>query len=271
MAVFAEQWESIRKPAATGWPHPVVADYDEAVRTFSWERARAELEGLPGGRGLNIAHEAVDRHAAGPRSHRRAIRWLGRDGRRMTISYAELRRDTNRFANVLRRLGVGPGDTVALLMGRVPELYVAALGTLKAGAVLTPLFSAFGPEPIQVRMELSGARVLVTSEPLYDQKVVALRHVLPALEHVLVVTDGGPRPPATIDLHGALGAAGTDFEIAPTDPEQPALLHFTSGTTGAPKGAIHVHEAVVAHRATGQMALDLHTTDVFWCTADPGG
>jgi acetyl-CoA synthetase len=104
-----------------------------------WESARRALDGLPGGRGLNIAHEAVDRHAMGPRASNVAIRWLGRTGERQDVTYDELRRLTNRFANVLRRLGVRKGDVVATLIGRVPPLYTAALGTLKNGSVYTPL------------------------------------------------------------------------------------------------------------------------------------
>ena len=270
MRVLGERSEVIRKGRPTRWPPPVVADYDATVAAFTWDDARRALDGLPGGRGLNIAHEAVDRHAAGPRSLHHAVRWLSRDGRRVTITYAELRRETDRFASALRRLGVQTGDTVALLLGRIPELHVAVLGTLKAGGVVAPLFSAFGPEPIHLRLDLAAARVLVTTAELYDAKVAPLRPLLPALEHVLVVTGDRRRSPATIDLHRALDAADDTFEIAPTDPEQLALLHFTSGTTGTPKGALHVHDAVVAHQATARMALDLHPTDVFWCTADPG-
>jgi len=269
MVALTDRWATITKRPSPRLP-PVVGDYDEAVRAFSWQTARRQLDGLPGGRGLNIAHEAVDRHAAGPRSDHDAIRWLARDGRRVTITYGELRRDSNRFAGVLRGLGVGRGDVVALLMARTPELYVAALGTWKAGAVLSPLFSAFGPEPLRMRLELASARVLVTTVALYEHKVADLRAALPALEHVLVVTDGGPVPGGIVGLQGALQDAATDFEIPPTDPDQPALLHFTSGTTGTPKGAVHVHEAVVAHHATARMALDLRPSDVFWCTADPG-
>ena len=102
---------------------------------------------MPGGRGLNIAHEAVDRHAQGPRATRVALRFVGRRGAR-ELSYAALREQTNRFANTLACLGVGPGERVFSLLGRVPELYVSALGTLKNRSVFCPLFSAFGPEPL---------------------------------------------------------------------------------------------------------------------------
>ncbi|MBI2156027.1 MAG: acetate--CoA ligase [Candidatus Rokubacteria bacterium] len=265
-------WAAIVKSPADRAVVPNLDDYARVRAAFSWPAARAELGGLPGGRGLNIAYEAVDRHAAGPRRDQVALRWLGKDGEVRDLTYGRLRTLTNRFANVLRSLGVGRGDRVYTLAGRMPELYVAALGTLKNRSVFCPLFSAFGPEPIRARMTIGQARVLVTTEALYRRKVADLRAALPDLEHVLLVGDRR-RPtgvPGTRDYHGLTAAAADAFEIGPTDPEDPALLHFTSGTTGTPKGAVHVHDAVVAHHITGRYALDLRPGDVFWCTADPG-
>ncbi len=238
---------------------------------FTWEIARSWLDGLPDG-GLNIAYEAVDRHALGPRAEQVAIRWLGKHGERENLTYAELARRTNRFAGVLESLGLRTGDAVFSLSGRVPELYVAALGTLKAGCVFCPLFSAFGPEPVRQRLEIGQGRVLVTTRAAYERKIAGLRASLPHLEHVLLTDapSGGPLPDGTLSLAELMAHASDDHEIAHTDPETPALLHFTSGTTGTPKGAVHVHEAVVMHYATGLFALDLHAGDVFWCTADPG-
>jgi len=254
------------------WPVPPnLLDYGRACAEFSWEAARAALDGLPGGRGLNIAHEAVDRHAAGPLRDRVALRFLSRDDARREVTYQRLSEETSRFAGALRALGVGKGDRVFALLGRVPELYVAALGTLKNGSVFCPLFSAFGPEPIRARLELGGGKVLVTSEGLYRKKVAGVRAALPALQHVLLAgTESPAEIPGAHALVPLLARASPRFEIPPTDPEDLALLHFTSGTTGKPKGAMHVHQAVVAHHATGRLALDLHDGDVFWCTADPG-
>ena len=251
---------------------PNLDDYDRMRATFTWAAARAELEGLPDQRGLNIAHEAVDRHAAGPRGSRAAIRWLGKRGEVRDYTYRDLRELTDRFANVLQDLGVQRGDRVFALAGRLPELYVAALGTLKYGGVFCPMFSAFGPEPIRARMTIGRARVLVTTEALYRRKVAALRPALPDLAHVVLIGEGGAATavPDTLDFHTLLRAAADRFVIPPTAPDDMALLHFTSGTTGTPKGAVHVHEAVVAHHITGRYALDLHPDDVFWCTADPG-
>jgi acetyl-CoA synthetase len=259
-------WEPIRKGGRDDRCN--LADYGAAVREFSWGRARAELDGLPGGRGLNIAYEAVDRHAAGSRGQVVALRCVARDGSVSQFTYADLARQTSRFANLLRSMGVGRGDRVFTLLGRVPELYVAVLGTLKNTSVASPLFSAFGPEPIRERLQLGDAKVLVTSPELYQRKIAPIRGSLPGLKHVLIAGEAPDR--ATIGLAGALTACGEDFDIPATDPGDMALLHFTSGTTGKPKGAVHVHEAVVAHHATASFALDLRPGDVFWCTADPG-
>ena len=254
-------WPVIQKPSE-GRRKSNLADYDEARRRFSWSDARRMLDGLPEGRGLNIAHEAVDRHAAGPLAGKLALRWLGRGGEVRDYSYDDLRRQTSRFAQALTRLGVKPGDVVASLAGRVPELYIAALGTLKCGAVFSPLFSAFGPEPIRTRLEMARARVLVTTAPLYRRRVADLRAALPHLEHVLVVPGDSPEVPSgTRNLHTLLDEAEDHFVIPPTPAESMALLHFTSGTTGQPKGAMHVHEAVVAHHVTARFALDLHPDD----------
>jgi acetyl-CoA synthetase len=266
-------WKTIPKPTS-GWSVPPnLLDYEKSCAGFSWESVRRELSGIPGGRGLNIAHEAVDRHAAGGRRDHLAIRWLGKQGQARDFTYGDLSSLSNRFANVLRALGAGKGDRVFALSGRIPELYIAALGTLKNQSVFCPLFSAFGPEPIQQRLTIGEGKILVTTDSLYGRrKIKALRGSLPHLESVIVVGGGGTAlsDTDTYDFDALMAGAGDRFEIPPTDPEDMALLHFTSGTTGKPKGAIHVHQAVVAHYLTGRYALDFHPDDIFWCTADPG-
>ena len=248
-----------------------MSNYDQARAEFSWVAARTELAGLPGG-GVNIAYEAVDRHLDGPLADTVALRFLSKRGAVSELTYTELKRATDRFANVLRGLGVKRGERVFVLAGRIPEMYVAALGTMKHGSVFCPLFSAFGPEPIEQRLRLGDARVLVTTTALYRRKLTEMRGRLPGLAQVLLVGDEAEiaEVPDVADLRALVEAADDSYEIACTGPEDMALLHFTSGTTGTPKGAVHVHEAVVAHRQTGWTVLDLRPGDVFWCTADPG-
>ncbi|MGW5228840.1 acetate--CoA ligase [Nocardia niigatensis] len=245
--------------------------YEMSCRAFSWDTAHAALDGLPGG-GVNIAHEAVDRHLGTPLADAPALRCLAAAGGVTTLTYSELATLSNRFAHVLRDLGVRRGDRVCLLLGRTPELYIACLGAWKAGCVVVPLFSAFGPEPVRQRLEISGATALITTVGQYRGKIAANRAVLPALRHVLVTDADIDDPPVddTVGLTLAMGLVEDEFPIAPTGPEDPALLHFTSGTTGTPKGAVHVHGAVLAHRISAHYALDLRPGDVFWCTADPG-
>jgi len=260
----------VKKPVPKVAPN--LADYAAVRSAFSWQAARGELDGLPGGAGLNIAHEAVDRHARGARATHLALRWLGKNGAVRDFTYRDLGEQTSRFANVLAGLGVKQGERVFVLAGRIPELYIAVLGALKQRCTVSPLFSQFGPEPIHTRMTLGAGSVLVTTTSLYQKKVAGLRERLPQLRHVLLVSDDGSPANAsgTLDLAALMQKASAEFTIGPTAPEDPALLHFTSGTTGKPKGAVHVHGAVVAHHATGKLALDFHADDIFWCTADPG-
>jgi acetyl-CoA synthetase len=262
----------IAKAPAGLRPAPNLDDHETVCRSFRWDAARARLDGLPAGAGLNIAHEAVDRHAAGSRRHEVALRWLGRRGQTRSFTWVELRDATNRVANALGALGVRPGERVFVLLGRIPELHLAVLGALKAKCVVSPLFSAFGPEPIATRLTLGDARVLVTTEALYRRKVAGLRESLPNLAHVILIGDDRQATAVerTQDWQRLVEPADPRYTIPRTDPEDPALLHFTSGTTGRPKGALHVHEAVVMHTITGHYALDLHHDDIFWCTADAG-
>ncbi|MVU78367.1 acetate--CoA ligase [Nocardia sp. ET3-3] len=263
-------WEPIDKTAQERAEANLTA-YDMAYQGFGWDAARAALDGLPGG-GVNIAHEAVDRHLGTPLADVPALRWLAAAGGVTTVTYAELATRSNRFANVLRDAGVRRGDRVCLLLGRTPELFVACLGAWKAGCVVVPLFSAFGPEPVRQRLEISGATTLITTADQYRRKVAPNRAALPALRHVLLTDVGLDDPPLddTAALPPAMAAASDEFPIVRTGPEDPALLHFTSGTTGMPKGAVHVHGAVLAHRVSAHYALDLRPGDIFWCTADPG-
>ena len=260
--------ERIRKQPASLRVPPHLADYAATCAAFRWSDARTWLDGLPGERGLNMAHEAVDRHLAHGRAGKVALRFIGKSGARTELSFGALAAETSRFAHALASLGVQPGERVFVMMGRVQEMHVAVLGALKAGCVVTPLFSQFGPEPIAARAAIADPAVLVTTPELYRRKVQPLRERLPGLRHAIVT--GARAEPGTRAWDELVRPASDTFTIAPTDPESTALLHFTSGTTGRPKGAMHAHEAVLAHLVTGRYALDLHDDDVFWCTADPG-
>lgn len=249
---------------------PNLRDYESMYACFNWDSERKNLSGLPNGKGLNIAHEAVDRHAMSSLKDTVALRWIKKDRSVTDFTYRELSALTSRFANVLETLGVQKGDRVFSLAGRIPELYIAALGTLKKASVFCPMFSVFGPEPIFQRLNRGDATVLVTTTALYEKKVKQLVERLPSLRYILLTDAPQNVSEKVLSLPLYMQNASEEFVIPLTDPEDPALLHFTSGTTGMPKGALHVHAAVLTHYVTGKYVLDFHPGDVFWCTADPG-
>ncbi|ABQ25804.1 acetate--CoA ligase [Geotalea uraniireducens] len=263
-------WKPIRKSPELQAVRPHLLDYEKTCAGFSWEAVRSELSGLPEGKGLNIAHEAVDRQAAGPLRDRLAFRWLGKDGAVQDFTFCDLKEQSSRFANVLKRLGVEKGERVFVLAGRIPPLYIAALGCLKNISVFCPLFSAFGPDPIRQRLSRGDARLLVTTERQYAKKIAGIRESLPQLRHVLLTDIDDDLDETVLSLPRLMAEASADFTIPPTDPEDMAVLHFTSGTTGMPKGAVLVHDAVLTHLVTGRYVMDFHSADIFWCTADPG-
>lgn len=232
-----------------------------------WEQARAQLDGLPHGAGLNIAFEAVDRHVGHGAGDRVAYRFIAADASVRPITYAELSRLSNRFASILGVLGVQAGETVFSFAGRIPEVYIAALGSLKAGAVFSALFANFGEEPARIRLLKGRGKLLLTTGRLFRRRIAGIRGSLPMLR-VLIV--GDDVPPDTLAYDRAMEDANSSFHIVATHPEHPSFLHFTSGTAGLPKGALHVHAAAAAHYSTARTVFGLREGDIYWCTADPG-
>jgi len=261
--------KTIEKEPASFRLKPNLLDYEEVYRSFSWESVADAFDGLPSG-GLNIAHEAIDRHADGPLSQKTALLWLGENGERRLYSFADMKKESARFANVLKGLGIAKGERVFTLSTRLPELYIAAMGILKNRSVLCPLFSQFGPGPILQRMQGGDAKVLLTTSRLYKKKVTELLEELPDLRYVLLIDAEEDENEKVLSLPRLMEKASESFEIEPTDPEDMSILHFTSGTTGMPKGVVHVHKAIYMHWMTGRYVLDLHQEDIYWCTADPG-
>jgi acetyl-CoA synthetase len=259
----------IEKDITTFPIQPNLRDYFKEQASFKWENVAEQFEGLPSG-GLNIAHEAIDRHANGPLANKTALLWLGENGDRKSYSYSDMKRQTARFANVLATLGLGKGDRVFTLSTRLPQLYIAAIGILKNRSVLCPLFSQFGPEPILQRMQRGDAKVLLTTKSLFEKKIRPLMEELPQLEYVLLIDAQEDEDNQIRSLKRLMENASDTYEILPTDPEDMSILHFTSGTTGMPKGVVHVHKAMYNHWSSGKYVLDLHPDDIYWCTADPG-
>lgn len=265
-------YEPIRKPDISEITvKPNLLDYKRFREEFIWEDVRRELEGLENG-GLNIAHEIVDRHIKTPLKNKTALFWEGKYGENEKYTFYDLYKFTNRFANVLKGLGVKKGDRVFTFMDRIPELYICLIGALKAGAVIGPLFSAFGPDAVKDRLKDSRAKVLVTN-PRLVKTVHEILGELPDLERIIIVNKRkSPHDLQDIEVRyeELMDRASEEFEIVKTRDEDYAIMHYTSGTTGKPKGAAHVHQAVLGHYATAKYVLDLHPDDIYWCTADPG-
>jgi acetyl-CoA synthetase len=267
------EYQVIRKPGMEEFRlEPHLLHPGELCDGTIWQSLQGELDWLPGGF-LNKAHECVDRHALGPIAAKTALIWEGKTGAVETYTFADLKRESDKFANVLKTLGVQKGDRFFMFMERVPELYIAFFGGLKVGAVVGPLFSAFGPDPVRDRLADSGARVLLT-EPALRHRITDVLAELPQIEHVIVVNRGAkdpdPRADGDLDYYDLMSGASANLEITKTTMYDLSLMHYTSGTTGKPKGAVHCHQALIQQHATGKWVLDLHEDDVYWCTADPG-
>ena len=247
-----------------------LSNYEELYHDFSWQREQSFLTGLPDGKGLNIAYEAVDRHADHHLKHTVALRFIRKNNSIQNYTYTDLKEQTSKFAHVLKSLGIQKGETVFTLLGRTPELYITALGTLKFTAVFCPLFSVFGPDPVFQRVSKGKGVVLVTTKSFYEKKVKPQQDRLPSLRFILLTDIAEHLTTTLLSYSQLMKEASAKFIIPPTKSEDPALLHFTSGTTGMPKGALHVHQAVLTHYISGKYVLDFQEGDIFWCTADPG-
>lgn len=246
-----------------------IAAYEERLATFDWSLAREEL-GYREGDPLNIGWYCTDRHCRDGRGDVLAMVWENHQGERRELTFDDMRRATNTFAVRLRELGVEPGDRVCIFMDRVPELYIGFLAILKLGAIAQPLFSAFGDESLYTRLENSEAKLVLTQHK-HALKVRKIYDQLPALERVVIVDAAGHK---LADHEVAFDLFATpmvdEFESFPATPETPSVLHYTSGTTGQPKGALHVHGSIFAQYLTTKWVLDVRPDDLYWCTADPG-
>ncbi|MBI2521112.1 MAG: acetate--CoA ligase [Bdellovibrio sp.] len=243
---------------------------------FSWQKESEIL--LAGNSGfVNIADLAVGAHSRQGNENKVALRFIGKSWPQdkndfKEITYLELLRQVRRFAHSLKRIGHKKGDVLFSLGPRLPQTYITALGTMGAGLVFAPLFSVFGPEPILARMSKGNGKVLFTLASLYHKKIAPIRGQLISLESLIILDDDGSAKniPNYYDFEKLLADSDEAVLLEKTHSEDLALLHFTSGTTGRPKGAMHVHGAVIYHKLSRKWAFDFKQDDVFWCTADPG-
>jgi acetyl-CoA synthetase len=228
--------------------------------------------GLEPGQPCNLGALLSNRLCEQGRGDHMALIWENHAGQRREFTFDEMRRHSDGWAARLAELGITPGDRVCLFLDRVPDLYFAFLGILKLGAVAQPLFSQFMAEALEVRLADADTRAVVTTAR-HVAKVRSVRANLPALAWV-ILTDTNPQAPPTLGAGEVAFNAETEgprsFTPFPADEDTPSLLHYTSGTTGKPKGAQHVHGSVLSQLATTRHVLDLGPNDVYWCTADPG-
>jgi len=239
------------------------------VEPFDWAIAERELDWRPG-EPINIGWHCSDRICRLGLGARPALVWENAAGAERSYSFDDLRVLGNTLAGYLRGLGLSPGERICLFMDRIPELYIGFLAILKMGGIAQPLFSAFAHESLLTRLADAETSAILTQRR-HLAKVRRIRESLPALRRVVVVDD------AEAPLHADELALALDalprldvFEVHDTRAETPSVLHYTSGTTGQPKGAQHVHGSLPAQYLTARWVLDLRPGDIYWCNADPG-
>jgi acetyl-CoA synthetase len=239
------------------------------IAPSSWERAEQEL-GYRRGGPINIGWYCSDRLCELGLAGTPALLWEDHQGHERTYTYDDLRVKTNTFAAWLQKLGLKPGERVCLFMDRVPELYLGFLAILKMGGIAQPLFSAFGEESLFTRLENAGTAAIITQKK-HVLKVRKLVGTLPSLRHIIVV-DAPESALKACEIPLALDELPPvdRFEVFPSTAETPSVLHYTSGTTGQPKGAQHVHYSLISQYITARVVLDLKPGDIYWCNADPG-
>jgi acetyl-CoA synthetase len=249
-------------------------------RVLDWQPPFARW--FVGGR-LNLSENCLDRHLAGWRRNKAAIRWEGEPGETRTLTYQELHRDVCRFANVLKALGVQKGDRVGIYMPMIPETAIAMLACARIGAPHSVVFGGFSAESLRDRMNDAQAKVIVTADGAYRRGTIvhlkasvdAAHQGTPSVKNVVVVRRTGEEIPMHLGRdhwwHELMEAASADCPPEPLDAEHPLFILYTSGTTGKPKGVVHTTGGYLLQATlTCKHVFDLKEEDTYWCTADIG-
>ena len=233
----------------------------------------------------NICYNCLDVHLTSARKNKLALIWEGEDGSFRSFSYFALHREVNKFANVLKSLGVKKSDRVTIYMGRVPELEIAMLACARIGAIHSVVYGGFSVEALHERIDDSESKVLITCDGSFQRgKIVELKKIsdeavqrAATIESVVVVKRTGHEinmePGRDMWYHDlmALPIAHDSDNVETMDAEDPLFLLYTSGTTGKPKAILHVHGGYMVGTYTSlKYVFDIHEEDRWWCAADPG-
>ena len=247
-----------------------IGTYQDRVDNFDWSVSENEL-GYRHDDIINIGWYCSDRICRMGKSDKAALIYEGFGGIERRYTFNDIRLLSNTTGSFLRGLGIRNEDRVCLFMDRIPELYISFLGILKIGAIVQPLFSAFGDESLFVRLNDAQTRAIITQRK-HLSKVRKITDQLPDLEFIIIVdhNDAKPLQAKEVSFNPATSPAVEEFEIFPSKAESPSVLHYTSGTTGQPKGVKHVHYSLISQYLTTKWVLDLQDEDIYWCNADPG-
>ena len=247
-----------------------IGSYEERVKDFDWAVAEQEL-GYKKGDVINIGWYCSDRICQMGKGEKTALIWEGLSGEEKRYTFDDVRVNSDKIGQYLRDLGIKNEDRVCLFMDKIPELYMGFLGVLKIGAIAQPLFSAFGDDSLHVRLDNAKTKAIITQRK-HVGKVRRILERSPYLEHIIIVDHDGKKPLKEREKVFSMDEAPVpeNFEIFPTKAESPSVLHYTSGTTGQPKGVKHVHYSLISQYLTTKWVLDLQENDIYWCTADPG-
>ncbi len=240
---------------------------DEINKGFDWEVFAKQHLNWNTAERLNIAHEAVDKHAHDPKKV--ALICIPNDGKEEKFTFHELKNLSSQFANVLKQLGIKKGDRVARMLPRTVETYVTFLGTWKVGAIDVPLYTAFQPEAIKYRMKDCGAKFIVTDTE-NREKLEKIERELGSVTIIVVSRNRGLRVRrGDINFWHEVKNAHREFEVVETHADEAAILQYTSGTTGLPKGTVINHRGFIAVIPYPKYMMNVKDEDMVWGFADP--
>jgi acetyl-CoA synthetase len=247
-----------------------IGSYEERYKTFNWKQSEEELEYGKNGM-YNIGYYCSDRICEKGSGKKLGLIWEGFTGEVKKYTYDDIRLYSNTIAKFLQDTGINVGDRVCLFMDKIPELYIGFIGVLKMGGITQPLFSAFGEEALFTRLDDAKTKAIMIQKK-HLPKVRRIKDKLPDLTKIIVVDADVATQPQVNEIHFWMEKAPKveRFDIVKVGPEVPSVIHYTSGTTGKPKGAQHAHSSIIAQYITSKWVLDLQSDDIYWCTADPG-